>query len=420
LAGLMVRTHNPLKSNPEPLFKLKVAVITLIFFSSTSFFKSQNFEKMDALLEHPGSKFETIYRGRNEVYQRFIEKDTATVIELLKYFKTVIEDDKTLAFYPEEYCLYDYWLGRYSNITAFTITYDSNYIQQLSSKKLPPNDFLLEKLIDRIRMQRQSVYSQIKANTVLTQEEKDLLILNFDQHLSWGLSKDACVETLNLQRENFLSKYPNSTYFNYVKDFTGLAFETKNWTVSAEYFTGLGSYSGTFGKTLAPIVPVGITFDFRYKHFSFGLIDYIGFTKTRDTINTLKSLWKPNYPARLFMLGASLGYNIIDQEKIKLRPFVGYYSSSLLPPLFVSGKNENKDLGLNFTSSFAFGISTDFFVKTENETEYNWNSRDLHYFRLTYHYVSSPFERKYPTLTGNFHTFTLGYAMLSSSKRRVR
>jgi hypothetical protein len=398
----------------------KVTSILLFLFCFRIDILGQTNDKILTLLEFPNSKYQTIVNGRKVLYKRLICKDTSSVLEILNYLTTKIEDDKYLPLFPQERLLYYYWIRQYDQVINFIPNYDSLYVSQLKKKKFPPFDDITNKIVDQLRLERNSIYDEISSIDKYGDEDKDFLTLNFDQLLSWGMGKDIAIDGLNERVSNFLKKYPESKHNKYIKDHIGIDFKTSKWNFSGEYFSGFSFYNDKVGKSLYPVIPVGITIDVRYFHFGIRIIDYIGFSKTKDTIYTKKATWRKNASARVLIPGITIGYFFVDNKKFKLYPFIGISSTSIGPPFFQSEKPENENVGFDFTSTITYGISLDVFIKPEKETDFNWLSRDLHYFRLTYMYYQPKFQRKYAGYDGNMHSITIGYVMFNNPRRRIK
>jgi len=397
--------------------KTYLIFILLVYFSLNHV--AQITDKMSQLLDDPTSKEQTIYSGRRVLYERLVYKDSTSVREIFDYLTLYVEDDNTLAIYPVENFLYNYWLKRYDKVLNFALNMDSLYTIKLQKKKLPHSDDMMMNLIYNLRSDRIVIYTEIEASQY-KEEEKDLLKLNFDQLLSLGEGKDTAVETLTPRSNQFLERYRASVYKDYVKYYLGLEFKTSKWNLAGEFFTGLGFYNGSVGNAIGPVIPLGITIEVTYQRVALKVIDYIGFSRTNDSITTKKASWRPNASARVFIPGITLGYYLIDKKSFKLCPFFGISSSSIGPALFKADKKENKNVGFDFTSTLTYGISMEIYLNEERETASNWISRGRHYFRVSYTFYQPHFEKKYAGYAGNMHSITLGYVMFENPRWRIK
>ena len=274
-------------------------------------------------------------------------------------------------------------------------------------------------MVDELRTVRTLIYEQISRDARYSAEEKTFLKLNFDQQLTWGKGKDEVVDEQNEHVQSFLLKFPGSKYEHYVKNYTGVEFEEKKFRFSAEYFMGIGAYNGKMGKVLQPVIPLGISFDLKYKHFNLRIIDYIGFSITRDTINNYEQTWRRNAAARVLIPGITMGYFLLDRKNVSFTPLIGVSGTAIGPPIFQEGRKENKDVGFGFTSTLSYGASVEFLIGPHEES-YNWLQPDLQHFRITYLYHEPHYERKYLVYDGALHTLTIGYVLLSNPKKRIK
>jgi hypothetical protein len=166
-------------------------------------------------------------------------------------------------------------------------------------------------------------------------EQKEFLKLNFESMIK----KNAFFQdSLNVHADSFLKTYPESDYNKFVKQYIRFKLVPKNWAFACEFFTGYGIFTGVIHDKFTNNIPVGVAFDICFKRFELYLRDYIGFGKTKVDLEYSTGIYNKRSSTMVFLPEASIGYAVLDRDKYKAAPFVGFGGIDVGPPL---GKTSN-------------------------------------------------------------------------------
>ena len=353
--------------------------------------------------------------GRSVVFTRFMANDTTGVNIIIEHLVNRVQDSLHLAFFPDEFVLYNYWLGNHETLKRWILKLDTNYIEKALKKKLPGGwwkDF--DKMMYVLQERRPMVQQQIDRSG-LSAEDKTFLMLNFDQLLSWSFTKYGKTDSLNWWASAFLKDYPSSLYASYVQHHIGVELKTsKHWSFSAENYAGVSAFSGRLSGIFYPSILFGVKFDFRYNRLLLHLNDCLGFGNNSDSIVNGKKTWQKNRGSFMMCPAITGGVNFIDRKKLKVCAFAGISSMYVVPITKWVG-----DYGFDFTSTPVYGLSAEFFRHVDRRT-IDWVSPDDIYLRVTYTFYRCSFDKKYPGYSGYMHAVTIGHVMFQRPTRRIK
>lgn len=398
----------------------KIGIICILLSSLILTSYSQNDSLKKEILNYPDPKSEIIAKGRQMILDKFLEKDKSKVKEVLNYLTTEVEDMDYFALIPEEKILLYYWTEQYDKIFNEQTKIDSFYLN-IYQMIIPKNDLLSLKLWEQLNQQKINIYYQIQHSPKLNDEGKSFLILNFDNLIRGSNSENNIQEmdTLNKNATNFLQSYPHSKYNKYVRRFVRSGYKPSNWGLVWEFFSGYGIFSGNLEEKFTNNVPIGIDFDICYKNIVLYLRDFIGFNNTKDSIPFKSATWEKNTQVRVFLPEASIGYVSLKNKRLMLTPFIGISSTSLTPTDY-DKKNtpDYKNVGLDFTTTYTFGINLDVKLGKLKNTKLTFRQEKQYLFiRLRYAYNMPQFDHKYSGFNGNMHYITIGIGQFGRSFR---
>jgi hypothetical protein len=389
------------------IFIIGILTITKLF-GQTDSLKNE-------ILKYKDEKSETILKGRKLTLDKFIENDKNKVSELLEFLQNE-ENEDYLIFYPAEKWLLYYWTQQYQKVLKGVQDFDSTYIAKMNRQIKPQSDLMLIKIKEKLFQQRPEIKHQI-FQSGLTEEEKSFLALNFDFLLLSYDNKGITQDTLNVFSKKYLQDYPNSNFDNYVRKYIRYEFEPSKWGLAFEFFSGYGVFTHNLKKCFKNNIPIGIAFDICYKKFILYLRNYIGFSKTKDSIQFKDGTWRKDAQVRVFLPEASLGYATIDNRFFKVAPFVGISSTDISPTDYDKKKYpEYENIELTFTTTYTLGLNLDFklgsFKKKKSEPSYG-------FVRVRYAYNKPQFNWKYNGFDGDFHYLTIGVGGFIRGIKRI-
>lgn len=355
---------------------------------------------------------ELIANGRKMIVAKLEEGDKAKVSELVLYLENLHDQDHWV-FYTVEKWMLRYWTGEYDRIADEVLNPDTSWMYQPHHPIRPPEDLLAKKVIEQLRQERHQVIKEIE-NSSISQMDIEFHKLNFDcivRSRDQGISLDS----MNVSADRFLQRFPKSPYEAFVRQNIRYVFKPSKWGFAAEFFSGYGAFKDALAKSFKNNVPIGVAFDVSYKRFILYLRDYIGFSKTRDTLRFKSGVWQKDAQVRVFLPEASIGYVLLDNRFIKLAPFAGMTTASISPTEYDRNQLAEYDgVGLDFTRSYTLGVNLDVKLGKNRGGE----GGEFTFVRLRYGYNKPEFAWKYGRYNGDIHYVTIGFG--GFSRRTLR
>lgn len=378
---------------------LVFSFITILLFVNKS--NSQDYPIAD---RHP--KIEKIERARALLIDAIIEHDKVQAREITTYL-TELEDENYLTIFKQEYWLISYWVGDFDKIlNDFARLKTSN--GTVMSRVIPRQDMLYAKILEYMRDMHEEVISSIKAYQIPS-TERDFLELNFKYMIARDDFPVISQKDLNLLSDDFLEKYPNTMFEEYIRQNIRHVYKPKDWGFGVEFFSGYGIFTDELSDKFKNNVPMGVAFDVSYKKCIFYLRDYIGFSRTLHDIPFSSGTWLDHSQVRVFLPEASVGLDLLDTKFFKLVPFAGISATDISPTEYDRGRiAEYDDVGLDFTSTYTYGINLDFKLGSGNGMIMGGPEDSYWFVRVRYAYNQPQFNKKYQGYDGNFHYITIG------------
>lgn len=310
-------------------------------------------------------------------------------------------------------------MEQYDPLMSDLANFDDAYIESINRKIGPPWDLLLIKVRDTLRAHRVEIKEQINRSS-LSETEKAFLTLNFDFLLKGNDNRAVAQDSLNLSANQYLTSYPRSRFEDYVRKYIRFEFKNSNWGLGFEFFSGYGVFTDNLREQFKNHVSVGVAFDICYKKFTLFLRDYIGFSRTLDSITfNNNSTWRKDSKAQIFLPEASLGYVTLENKKLKLIPFLGISSTDITPiQADIKKIPEYENVGLKFTTTYTVGLNLDFKLGKARRVINRPAEPSYWFLRIRYAYNKPQFDRRYNRFNGAFHYLTIGIGALERRSKR--
>ena len=370
------------------------------------------------ILRHQDSKTIIISKGRKMIFDKFLENDKKKVKEVLDYLVNHEEDEEYLAFYPAEKGLLYYWTEQYDKVINDVIHFDSVFVAHMVRKIRPLQDLFLVKLKEKIREQKMEIISQIETSK-FNETDKEFLKLNFESLLTDDQDQDITQDYLNKSADQFLLYHAKSKYEGYIRKFIRYEIKPSEWGLGFEFFSGYGVFTGNLQKNFKNNVPIGVAFDILYKNFALYLRDYIGFSRTNDSIAFPSGTWEKNAQVRVFLPEASIGYVALDNKLLKIAPFIGIASTDVSPTENDRIKiPQYKNIGLKFTATYTIGLNVDFKLAKSRIQMVAAREESYWFLKIRYAYNKPQFDWKYNGFSGDFHYVTIGIGGFGRKAKR--
>lgn len=184
------------------------------------------------------------------------------------------------------------------------------------------------------------------------------------------------------------------------------------------FFIGNGIYNGNISDFFSNPIYIGINLEYYKKGIVIQFDDYIGFGKTKNTIEySTEEIWDKNDFVLSGMMNLSLGYSIMDNDKIMIVTLSGLGFNKLSANLY-----ELYDFGNSYkpTLPYAkFGCYLDLRIIRFFNNNPNFNSNTESYFcpKLSFGYTVPISKNNYPGFyDGNLIYLTIGFGGLEKIK----
>ena|GEM_PF-2527999 len=178
-------------------------------------------------------------------------------------------------------------------------------------------------------------------------------------------------------------------------------------------FIGYGLLNGNISEYFTNPFFIGINVDFIRQKMVIQIDDFIGFGRTKKTMEFPNDLeWSENKVALHFVGGGNFGYTIINSESLKFVPLVGVGINGITAKFLVSNDNS---LNEPFFPYYKIGCYMDIKSLKLFKHNYSFNYEDSYTcIRLSFGIKRQIGTRKYESFyQGNMVYFTIGMGGLA-------
>ncbi len=253
------------------------------------------------------------------------------------------------------------------------------------------NDF---GLIQELDSQNELLIKEINQSN-LQVDEKYALQLYLRSIMAYTNLKDFDVTQMLEDIAFFLNNYQNSDYAPFVDNVLNIKGKSSLWGFGVGLYSGSYINKGDVSTYIKDYIPIGANFDVGFKKLmlkiaispSFNLMPRESFTY--NGVN-----WSADSTIFAFNFSGSLGYKIIEGNKIRITPHLGLGRTSL---------HMNNSSKLSFNSTFNYAVDID------------WKFRKVNFFGNYYETFDS-----YRDKTNFYVRLRLGYSRLDHSDLRFQ
>jgi hypothetical protein len=397
---------------------MKHLYFAVLFALFPMFLSAQEKDLEQEILNYSETQSELISKGRKLLLDKFLEGDIDKVREVKDYLLTEVQNEDYVALYPGEQWLIMYWTGEYEQLPESILQINQEFLEKFQRRIAPERDFLYTKLVEKSWDQLQMLEDKIN-NSALDIKSKDFLLLHLNFMVSGEPLLKLSQEEVNTMANLYLEAHPKSNYEEYIRNNIRYKFAPSKWGLGFEFFTGFGMFTGELSEMYNNHGVFGLAFDVEYNKFSLYLRNYIGFAKTKQDRENSGVIWSKDSPAQMFFPEASLGYAVLENDKIKLSPFAGIGAANIGPVTTdLEQRPELEELEVGFSPFYTIGLNlnlklgwkVDPFLTLRQDKSY-W------FIRLRYGYTMPQFN-DYPMHGGNVHQLTIGIGGMYRGMKR--
>ncbi|PKD20225.1 hypothetical protein APR41_14685 [Salegentibacter salinarum] len=386
---------------------MKNRLFVLLFFLVISLISAQNKDNIEnEILSYTNSQTQIISKGRLLLADSFLEGDLQKVDEVRNYLLKEVDSENYIALLPGEQWLISYWTGEFYDVIDSVNYYYTKGSTNYEDKIFPTEDRLYYKLVEKSWNELEKLEEKILTSG-LNEEEKDFLLLHLNYMISGQPLNTLTQDEINKMADLFLEKHPTGKLTDLVKSNIRFRFEASNWGFAFDFFMGYAVQNGALSSQFSNGFALGHGFDVEYKKFSLYLRNYIGFTKTLEEMEVEAVGWQKDMRLIQYLPEASIGYSVVDNNKLKLSPFAGIGGVAFSPTESdINNRPELEDSQVGFVTAYTLGANLDFKLGWNTGAIFP-NNKTYWFLRCRYGYTM-PQMGSYPGYEGNIHYFNIG------------
>ena len=356
---------------------------------------------------------ERIIAARQELLASFLADDPAAAGLWRDSLMKLENSSRSALVWDERWLLY-FWEESYGNLFDEVVRFDAVERQRLADKQPPPKDSLFEWLDNVLYERRFDIYKSISQG-FLSEEEKQFAFIELDYLLRLNQQESASGEWNN-RLNAFLKLHPESRFKPYIEANLYTSGQSVGKTqVKTDRGVGLDLLfeSGRWRDELERTVgsPYGFDLGISYwqKRWNFGIRCLFTFQKLSLPVFQDGYEWPKNDPTIFIAPMMEVGYNIVNNQKLKVFPAVGAGISILKPP---SADEEEDEPLPEYYSDFFFskGFLSATLTADVKLSQIDVEEEDLAYVgvRLRLGYNRLYLGSENPALQGNMFFFAVG------------
>ena len=241
-----------------------------------------------------------------------------------------LEDDGYLALYWDERWLLYLWLENYAPLLS-EVARHNRIVEELAIYKLPPvRDSLFERLDTRMFEDRLVLFDQIRKGWLTTEERAfTSLLVTYLLRLS---VEDQEKKDFDAQLDVFLETFPNSRFAPFIRAKMYNLSKPDDWGIGLDLLFLQGTWQGNLERSLRPLYGADMALFVRKKRWTTALRFAVGGQKLAKTVVHVGYEWPERERSTFFAGDLELGYDILNNARLRIFPTIGGGFSSIRPP----------------------------------------------------------------------------------------
>ncbi len=365
------------------------------------------------LFSQPLSTSERISQARTALREAFLKAEQAEVGIWTEALNN-LEDERYIGLNWDERWLLYYWADNLGALLAEASIFGTNERVAQAYKQAPPADSLFEIIDATVYEQRFVIFQKIQQGFLNAEEKAFASLL-----LEYLLRLDTDEADFMARKEAFGKAYPESKFNYFLKSIqpknTALIPANKAFGISGQFVSG--SWSSQLERSLNPLF--GAQFDLYYwvDRWNLSATMILGGQKLAREIPDGSYTWRKKEPSNFFSFGLDLGYDIVNNGKVRLFPAIGGAVASLRPPApGDDASDEELDIYDNFSyleAHLAVSVTADAKLFGKNTEEWGAPKGSYHGVRLKVGYNWLNFKGQNYLLGGNMFYVAVGYNLFA-------
>ncbi len=351
---------------------------------------------------------------------KFLEGDIEKVKEVKDYLINEVQNEDYVALYPGELWMIMYWTGEHEMLPGKILQFNLDSINKFQHRIAPERDLLYTKLIEKSWEELIMLEYNIDSSE-LDPQAKDFLLLHLNFMVSGEPLMRLSQEEVNKMADLYLETHPESPYEDYLRNNIRYRYAPSKWAFGFEFFSGFGMFTGELSEQYSNSVLLGFDFDVEYKKFTLFLRGHIGIGKLKKDKEFSSGIWEEGSAANIGIPEASIGYAVVENDKIKLSPFLGIGGIEITAPQNDLDKRPELDeAGVSFSAAYTLGLNMNIKLGWDASSYQLYHvPKDKSYWFLRVRYGYTLPQINQVGHNGNFHHITIGIGGIHRGMKRV-
>lgn len=366
------------------------------------------------------TKSDDISNTRRVLLDKFIEKDRLGIILQMDRLR-MLDDKDYLTLYPVEFWLLSYWLNEYNSILSSARQPDTVNTAQNRSLKIPPQrDYLTVKLIEKSIEEKDAIVQNIKAAGI-SSEEKKFLLMHIEYLLGDDSPQSVEQDTLNQLADEFLTRYPESEYAGFVRQFIRVKYRVSNNGLAVGLYSGKIFFSGNLIDYYKHPTLAGLSLDLIKERWLYQINLALAFCKTKKEMPVDNDVWPQGSKAIGGHVNLTAGRYVLDNKTFAVAPLAGIGVFGLDPNTNANKDPEYKGAGIKTNIAGNIGFIGDIKFNAKDMTSLNAYPLGARFtsVRIGYDFIIAPIKNNFINYSGTVHKITVGLAFSSRRVERV-
>ena len=330
-----------------------------------------------------------------------------------------LEDDTYIGVNWDERWLLYYWVENYGALLSEASQFGADERTVQAWKVPPPADSLFE-LIDATVFERRFDIFQNIRHAFLNAEEKAFSTLLLEYLLRLNKNEDDWAERIDA----FESSYPSSRFNYFLSSVKPAILRPANKAFGMSFHFLSGSWSKEIERSLKPLYAAQLDFYYWIDRWNLSASGIFGGPRLAREVTDGIEIWPKNDPTSFITFGLELGYDVVNNSKVRIFPAIGGAICSLKPPTpDEDSEEEVPEYYDNFTffeGHLTASITADAKLFGKNSRAWGVPKGSYHGIRLKVGYNWLNFKGQNKMLAGNLFYFAVGYNLFAYREAKKR
>jgi hypothetical protein len=365
------------------------------------------------LFSQPLSISQRISQARSELRESFLRADHAEAgiwIEALNG----LENETYIGLSWDERWLLYYWADNFGALLAEASVFGANERSAQAYKEAPSPDSLFEIIDAAVYEQRFAIFQKIQQGFLSAEEKAFASLL-----LEYLLRLNTDEADFLARKETFGTAYPNSKFNYFLKSIQAknppLVPANKGFGISGHFVSG--TWSRQLERSLNPLFAAQFDLYYWVDRWNLSATTILGGQKLARDIPDGSYTWLKRESSNFFSFGVEVGYDFINNNKVRLFPAIGGAVASLRPPApGDDASDEELDVYDNFSfleAHLSVSLTADAKLFGKNPEEWGAPTGSYHGVRLRVGYNWLNFKGQNYLLEGNMFYIAVGYNLFA-------